>query len=105
ITEADTDRVMGTGAAGQPPSDRLKLVAGYRDGGTASGMLGAGGPAAEANARAAGGGAPHRAPRGGGPRARPRAAWSRPGAVVGARFEGGVRVGVRDPDRATVDRF
>ncbi len=51
---AATDRVAVTGAAGRPPSDRLKLVAVYRDGWTASGMLAVVGRDAEAKARAAG---------------------------------------------------
>ena len=48
------DRVAVTGATGRPPSDRLKLVAVYRDGWTASGMLAVVGRDAEAKARAAG---------------------------------------------------
>ena len=54
IAEQGTDRVVVTGAAGHPPSDRLKLVAVYRDGWTASGMLAVVGRDAEAKARAAG---------------------------------------------------
>ena len=42
------------GATGRPPSERLKLVAVYRDGWTASGMLAVVGRNAEAKARAAG---------------------------------------------------
>ncbi len=51
MTEPEPDRVVVTGAAGNPPSDRLKLVAVYRDGWTASGMLAVVGRDAEAKAR------------------------------------------------------
>ncbi len=51
MTEPETDRVVVTGAAGNSPSDRLKLVGVYRDGWTASGMLAVVGRDAEAKAR------------------------------------------------------
>ncbi len=54
IKQAGPERVSVQGAAGRPPSDKLKLVAVYRDGWTASGMLAVVGRHAEAKARAAG---------------------------------------------------
>lgn len=54
VAEQGKDRVVVTGAAGGPPSDRLKLVGVYREGWTASGMLAVVGRDAEAKARAAG---------------------------------------------------
>ncbi len=54
LSQAGPERVSVTGAAGRPPSDRLKLVAVYRDGWTASGMVAVVGRNAEAKARAAG---------------------------------------------------
>lgn len=54
LEAAGPDRVLLRGAAGRPPSDRLKVAAVYRDGWTASGMLAVVGRDAEAKARAAG---------------------------------------------------
>ena len=54
ITELGEDRVGVKGATGRGPTERLKLVAVYRDGWTASGMLAVVGRDAEAKARRAG---------------------------------------------------
>ena len=113
MAEQGADRVAVTGAAGRPPSDRLKLVAVYRDGWTASGMLAVVGRDAEAKARAAGRidpragaagrdtGWPTRWSSASGP------GTSRRGVVRPASppFEVVLRVTVRDPERAAVERF
>jgi hypothetical protein len=54
LSQAGGERVAVSGAAGQPPSDRLKVSAVYRDGWTATGMLAVVGRDAEAKARASG---------------------------------------------------
>ena len=54
LEDVGPDRVAVTGSTGRPPSDRLKVVAVYRDGWTASGMLAVVGRDAESKARAAG---------------------------------------------------
>ena len=54
LEQVGADRVAVKQAVGQPPSDQLKLVAVYKDGWTASGMLAVVGRDAEAKARAAG---------------------------------------------------
>jgi Acyclic terpene utilisation family protein AtuA len=112
MTEPGTDRVVVTGAAGNPPSDRLKLVAVYRDGWTASGMLAVVGRDAEAKARAAGAVVLERARRAGFTLADTLvecfgAGDVAPGVLrpVAPSFEVVLRVTVRDPDRHAVERF
>jgi hypothetical protein len=112
ISEEEADRVMVTGAAGQPPSDRLKLVAVYRDGWTASGMLAVVGRDAEAKARAAGEVILQRVRRAGYPLADTLVECFGAGDVArgvvrpaSPPFEVVLRVTVRDPERAAVDRF
>jgi hypothetical protein len=112
MTEPENERVVVTGAAGNPPSDRLKLVAVYRDGWTASGMLAVVGRDAEAKARAAGAVILERVRRAGFPLADTLvecfgAGDVAPGVVRPAMppFEVVLRVTVRDPDRHAVERF
>ena len=95
-----------------PPSDRLKLVAVYRDGWTASGMLAVVGRDAEAKARAAGAIVLERVRRAGVQLADSLveclgAGDVAPGVIRPATppFEVVLRVTVRDPDRAAVERF
>ncbi len=54
LAQVGSERVLVKGAAGRRPSEKLKLVAVYRDGWTASGMVAVVGRNAEAKARAAG---------------------------------------------------
>ncbi|GAC1475870.1 MAG: hypothetical protein NVSMB9_29180 [Isosphaeraceae bacterium] len=54
LTREGPDRVVMEGAGGNPPSDRLKVAAVYRDGWTASGLVAVVGRDAERKARAAG---------------------------------------------------
>jgi hypothetical protein len=112
MAEQGTDRVAVTGAAGNPPSDRLKLVAVYRDGWTASGMLAVVGRDAESKARAAGEVILERVRRAGYHLADTLvecfgAGDVAPGVVPPAvpPFEVVLRVTVRDPVRAAVERF
>jgi len=112
LAEQGMDRVAVTGAAGRPPSDQLKLVAVYRDGWTASGMLAVVGRAAEAKARAAGALILERVRRAGVALADSLveclgAGDVAPGVLRPASppFEVVLRVTVRDPDRAAVERF
>ncbi len=112
IAEQGTNRVVVTGAAGNPPSDRLKLVAVYRDGWTASGMLAVVGRDAESKARAAGEVILERVRRAGYQLADTLvecfgAGDVAPGVVLPTAppFEVVLRVTVRDPVRAAVERF
>ena len=112
IAEQGADRVAVTGAAGNPPSDRLKLVAVYRDGWTASGMLAVVGRDAEAKARGAGAIILERVRRAGYTLADTLvecfgAGDVAPGVVLpkAPPFEVVLRVTVRDPERAAVERF
>jgi hypothetical protein len=112
LAEPGPDRVAVTGAAGYPPSDRLKLVAVYRDGWTASGLLAVVGRDAEAKARAAGALVLERVRRAGVHLADSLveclgAGDVAPGVMRPASppFEVMLRVTVRDPDRAAVERF
>ncbi len=112
LSELGTDRVALRGAIGRPPSDQLKLVAVYRDGWTASGMLAVVGRAAEAKARAAGALILERVRRAGVTLADSLveclgAGDVAPGVVPPASppFEVVLRVTVRDPERAAVERF
>jgi Acyclic terpene utilisation family protein AtuA len=112
ITERATDRVAITGARGNPPSDRLKLVCVYKDGWTASGMLAVVGRDAEAKARAAGELVLDRVRRSGVKLADTLvecfgAGDVAPGVIrpAVAPFEVVLRVTVRDPERRAVERF
>jgi hypothetical protein len=112
IAEQGRDRVAVKGATGRPPSDRLKVVAVYRDGWTASGMLAVVGRDAEAKARRAGAIVLERVRRAGVQLADSLveclgAGDVAPGIIRPATppFEVVLRVTVRDPDRAAVERF
>jgi hypothetical protein len=112
ITQQGAHRVAVTGATGLPRSDRLKLVAVYRDGWTASGMLAVVGRDAEPKARRAGAIVLERVRRAGFPLADSLvecmgAGDVAPGVIRPASppFEVVLRVTVRDPDRAAVERF
>jgi hypothetical protein len=112
VAEQGTDRVAVTGTGGRPPSDRLKLVGVYRDGWTASGMLAVVGRDAETKARAAGEVILQRVRRAGYPLADTLVECFGAGDVAcgvvrpaSPPFEVVLRVTVRDPERAAVDRF
>ncbi len=112
LSQIGPDQVQVTGAAGHPPSDWLKLVAVYRDGWTASGMLAVVGRNAEAKARSAGALILERVRRAGVSLADSLveclgAGDVAPGVVRPAAppFEVVLRVTVRDPERASVERF
>jgi hypothetical protein len=113
LEEVGMDRVAVKNAVGHPVSGQLKLVAVYRDGWTASGMLAVVGRDAEAKARAAGALILERVARAGGyPLADSLvecfgAGDVAPGVVRPASppFEVVLRVTVRDPNRAAVERF
>ena len=100
------------GASGRPPSDFLKLVGVYRDGWTASGMLAVVGRDAESKARAAGNIILERVRKAGVKLGDSLiecfgAGDVAPGVIRPASppFEVVLRVTVRDPDRAAVERF
>ena len=112
IAEQGRDSVVVTGATGRPPSERLKLVAVYRDGWSASGMLAVVGRDAEAKARRAGAIVLDRVRRAGVELADSLveclgAGDVAPGVIRPATppFEVVLRVTARDPDRAAVERF
>jgi hypothetical protein len=112
LVEVGMDRVAVQGVVGTPPSDRLKLVAVYRDGWTASGMLAVVGQRAEAKARAAGELVLERVRRAGFALADSLveclgAGDVAPGVVRPAAppFEVVLRVTVRDANRSAVERF
>jgi Acyclic terpene utilisation family protein AtuA len=112
LTEIAADQVRVAGTSGRPPSDKLKLVAVYRDGWTASGMLAVVGRNAEAKARAAGRLILERVRRAGVTLADTLveclgAGDVAPGVIRPAAppFEVVLRVTVRDPERAAVERF
>jgi Acyclic terpene utilisation family protein AtuA len=112
LEEPALDRVLVKGARGQPPSDHLKLVAVYRDGWTASGMLAVVGRDAEAKARAAGNVVLERVRRAGFELADSLveclgAGDVAPGVLPPERppLEVVLRVTVRDPRHAAVERF
>jgi hypothetical protein len=112
IAEQGSDRVVVTEAAGRPPSDRLKLVGVYRDGWAASGMLAVVGRDAEAKARAAGRVILERVSRAGYRLADTLVECFGAGDVASGvirpeapPFEVVLRVTVRDPERAAVERF
>jgi hypothetical protein len=112
LEEPEMDRVAVAGARGQAPSDQLKLVAVYRDGWTASGMLAVVGRDAEAKARASGNVILERVRRSGFELAQSLVECLGAGDVApgiarpeSPPFEVVLRVTVRDPSRAAVDRF
>lgn len=112
MAEPGEDRVVVTGAAGGPPSDRLKLVGVYRDGWTAGGMLAVVGRDAEAKARAAGRIVLERVERAGYRLSETLVECLGAGDVAcgvvrpaSPPCEVVLRVAVRDPDRAAVERF
>ncbi len=112
LEQVGADRVAVKQAVGQPPSDQLKLVAVYKDGWTASGMLAVVGRDAEAKARAAGAMILERVARAGYRLADPLVECFGTGDVapgvirpVSPPFEVVLRVTVRDPSRAAVERF
>ena len=112
LSQAGPERVSVKGATGRPPSDRLKLVAVYRDGWTASGMVAVVGRNAEAKARAAGELVLERVRRAGVTLSASLveclgAGDVAPGVLAPAAppFEVVLRVTVRDGGRAAVERF
>jgi hypothetical protein len=112
LAKVGGDRVGVTGARGRPPSDRLKLVAVYRDGWTASGMLAVVGRDAVAKARAAGEIVLERVRRAGFTLADSLVECLGAGDVAPgvlqpefAPVEVVLRVTVRDPNRPAVERF
>jgi hypothetical protein len=112
LAEVGMDRVAVKGVDGNPPSNRLKLVAVYRDGWTASGLLAVVGRHAPAKARAAGALVLERVRRAGFALADSLveclgAGDVAPGVVRPASppFEVVLRVTVRDPNRTAVERF
>ena len=105
-------RVAIRGATGQAPSDQLKVAAVYRDGWTASGLLAVVGKGAESKAHAAGWVVLERVKRAGVTLADSLVEVLGAGGVVpgvirspGPAFEVVLRVTVRDPNRAAVERF
>jgi Acyclic terpene utilisation family protein AtuA len=112
ITQAGPDRVAVRGASGRAPSEKLKMVAVYRDGWTASGMLAVVGRNAEAKARTAGELVLERVRRSGTSLADSLveclgAGDVAPGVLrpVAPPYEVVLRVTVRDPERESVERF
>jgi hypothetical protein len=112
LGEERANRVLVKGATGRPPSEYLKLVAVYRDGWTASGMVAVVGRSAEAKARATGELVLERVRRAGVALADSLveclgAGDVAPGVIrpTVAPMEVVLRVTVRDQNRAAVDRF
>jgi Acyclic terpene utilisation family protein AtuA len=112
LAQEGPDRVAVRGATGREPSDRLKVAAVYRDGWTASGMVAVVGRDAEKKARAAGRIVLERVRRAGFELADRLVECIGAGDVVpgvlvprAALFEVMLRVTVRDPRRAAVERF
>jgi len=112
LTQAGADRVAVRGAEGRPPSDRLKVAAVYRDGWAASGLLAVAGRGAEAKARAAGRVVLERVARAGFSPAESLVECLGAGDLVPGLLrptepprEVVLRVSVRDPNRAAVERF
>jgi hypothetical protein len=112
LDESGPDRVDVRGASGRPPGDRLKVAAVYRDGWTASGLLAVVGRGAEAKAHASGWIVLERVRRAGFTLAHSLVECLGAGDVVPgllrpceAPFEVVLRVTVRDPNRAAVERF
>jgi hypothetical protein len=112
LAEQGMDRVIVKGATGRPPSDLLKLVAVFRDGWTASGMMAVVGRDAEAKARAAGALVLERVRRAGVALADSLVECFGAGDVApgvirpeAPPFEVVLRVTVRDAERSAVERF
>jgi hypothetical protein len=112
LVQDGTDRVAVRGSGGRPPSDMLKVAAVYRDGWTSSGLLAVVGRGAEAKAQAAGRLVLERVRRAGFELAESLVECLGPGGVVpgvlrapGPVYEVVLRVTVRDPNRAAVERF
>ena len=112
ITQAGPDRVSVRGARGRAPSDKLKMVAVYRDGWTASGMLAVVGRNAETKARTAGELILERVRRAGVSIADSLVECLGAGDVAPhvlrpapPPYEVVLRVTVRDPERASVELF
>ncbi|MDR3617752.1 MAG: DUF1446 domain-containing protein [Paludisphaera borealis] len=112
LDDQGPDRVLVRGASGRRPSDFLKLAAVYRDGWTASGMLAVVGRSAEAKARFAAGLALERVRRAGFTLEHSLVECFGAGDVAPGVFrpekpaeEVLLRVTVRDPSRAAVERF
>ncbi len=106
------DRVLISEANGRPPSDLLKIAAVFRDGWTASGMLAVVGRDAEAKAKHAGEMLIERVRRAGFELAETLIECLGAGTVVpgllrpsGPIQEVMLRVTVRDPNRAAIERF
>jgi hypothetical protein len=109
---AGADRVAVAGARGRTRPDQLKMVAVYRDGWTASGILAVVGRDAEKKARAAGAIVLERVRRAGISIADSLVECLGAGAVApgvvqpaASPFEVVLRVTVRDPNRSAVERF
>ncbi len=112
MTEAGPDRVKVSGTGGRAPSEKLKLVAVYRDGWTASGIMAVVGQNAEAKARAAGELVLERVRRAGVSLAASLVECLGAGDVAPGVLRPGtppyevvLRVTVRDHERAAVERF
>lgn len=112
LSQAGVDRVAVQGATGLAPSDKLKVSAVYRDGWMASGMVAVVGRSAEAKARAAGQLVLDRVRLGGFELADSLVECLGAGDVVRGvlapaepPLEVVLRVTVRDPQRAAVERF
>ena len=114
LVQEGPDRVDVLGAKGNVPSDRLKVAAVYRDGWAASGMVAVVGRDAEAKARAAGRIVLERVRRAGFDLAETLVECLGAGDVVPgvavavprpAPTEVVLRLSVRDPRRAAVERF
>ena len=112
LAQVGENRVSIRSADGRAPSDRLKVAAVYRDGWTASGSVAVVGRNAEAKGRAAGRLVLERVKRAGFDLASSLVECLGAGDVVpgvlrptGEVFEVVLRVTVRDPNRAAVERF
>jgi hypothetical protein len=112
LAQEGPHRVAVRGATGRPPGDTLKVAAVYEDGWTASGLLAVVGHKAEAKAHAAGWIILERVRRAGFELADSLVECLGSGDVVpgllrppGPIFEVVLRVTVRDPNRAAVERF
>jgi hypothetical protein len=112
LEKVGVDRVAVRGARGKMKSDRLKMVAVYRDGWMASGILAVVGRDAENKARAAGAIVLERVRRAGFSLADSLVECLGSGDVapgvippVARPFEVVLRITVRDPSRAAVERF
>lgn len=112
LEDQGRDRVCLRGASGRKPSESLKMAAVYRDGWTASGVLAVVGPSAETKARFAADLALERVRRAGFSPEQSLVECIGAGDVAPGLFrpvlpvaEVMMRVTVRDPSRAAVERF